>query len=150
MVIIMTTTKSMYTDHENDDVAKLSFNAKLNDGSFAEICVWGSLATSAEAQMIQQQCRLLIIRVLAKSDGNLSCSLRFATASDSRPKQPSVMVLTKEQTVTHVAGLEMVGGSDSIKTMKMARLHSLQTRALALQTQLITLLKDYDAIIIEN
>ena len=140
----------MYKDHENDDDAKLSFTVKLNDGSIAEIYVWGSSATSAEVQMIQQQCGLLIIRALAKSDGNLSISPRFATASDSTPKQPSVMVLTKEQTVTHVADLEMVGGSESIKATKMARLHSLQTRALAIQTQLITLLKDFDAISREN
>jgi hypothetical protein len=147
---VMTITKSMYKDHENGDVAKVSFNAKLNDGSIAEISIWGSLATSAQAHLIQQKSHLLIIRALAKLDGNLSISPRLPTATDSAPNQPSVMVLSEHQTVTHVADLDIAGGMESIKTMKMARLHSVQTRALALQTELATLLKDYDAIILET
>ncbi|KAI2510790.1 hypothetical protein MHU86_3576 [Fragilaria crotonensis] len=106
---MMTTTKSMYKDHENeDDVAKLSFNAKLNDGSIAEINVWGSFATSSEAQLIQEHSRVLIMRALAKLDGSLSISPRNVTASDSVPIQPNVIVLMKQQTVTHVADLDVV------------------------------------------
>lgn len=73
---MMTKTKSMYKDHENDDVAKLSFNAKLNDGSIAEINVWGSFATSSEVQLIQEHSRVFIMRALAKLDGSLSISPR--------------------------------------------------------------------------